>query len=211
LCAVAVRSELAAHRLVVGDGIAFDRGDVDEVDQHRAALDVGEELVAETGPRRGAFDQARDVGDDRLAILSLDRPQDRRERRERVVGDFRCRPRQPPEQRGLACIREADQADVGEKFQAQLDPVGFGPGPFLGEARCLPGRAGETTVPVPAATAARHHGSLPCRDEINRAAVNGRRLSAGRHRNLQVFPSGPLPVRPFPMPPPLRPKVLTPP
>ncbi len=42
------------------------------MDEHRAALDVGEELVAEAGALGGALDQARDVGEDRLAVLAVD-------------------------------------------------------------------------------------------------------------------------------------------
>ena len=71
----AVGGELGAHRLVVGDRVALQRRQVDEVDEHRAALDVGEELVAEAGALGGALDQARDVGEHRLAVLALDRPE----------------------------------------------------------------------------------------------------------------------------------------
>ena len=44
------------------------------MDEHRAALDVGEELVAEAGALGGALDQPGDVGEDGLAVLALDRP-----------------------------------------------------------------------------------------------------------------------------------------
>ena len=110
--------------------------------------------MAEAGALGGALDQPGDVGEHRLALLALDRPQRRRERRERVVGDLRRRPRQPPQQRGLAGVRQPDQADVGEQLQPQLDPVGLAGGAVLGEARRLPGRGGEALVAVAAAPAA---------------------------------------------------------
>ena len=42
--------ELRPHHLVVADRLAFQRHQLDQVDEHRAALDVGEELVPEPGP-----------------------------------------------------------------------------------------------------------------------------------------------------------------
>jgi hypothetical protein len=103
--------------------------------EHRAALHVGEELVAEAGPGRRAFDQPGDVGEHRLAVLALDRPQRRRQGREGIVGDLRRGLGEPAEQRALACVRQPDQADVGEQLQSQLDPVGLSLGALLGEAR----------------------------------------------------------------------------
>ena len=202
--------QLGPHRLVVALRVAFQRRQVDQVDQHRAALDVGEELVAEPGPLGRPFDQPRDVGDDRLAVVVFDRPQHRRERRERVVRHLRRRPRQPPQQRGLARVRQPDQADVGQQFQPQLDPVRLPLGPFLGKPRRLPGRGREPLVPVPPAPRVRDDRPLPRLDQVDRAPVDRRRLGPGRHRDHPVLPPRPVPVRPFPMPPPLPPKVPAP-
>ena len=44
-------------------------------------------------PSGGALDQPRDVGQDELAVVGLDRPEHRLQRRERVVGDLRLRRR----------------------------------------------------------------------------------------------------------------------
>ena len=200
--------QLGPHGLVVGDRVAFHRRHVDEVDQHRAALDVGEELVAEPGALGRAFDQARDVGDDRLPVLALDRPQDRRDRREGVVGDLRRRPRQPAQQRGLAGVGQPDQADVGEQLQPQLDPVRFAAWSLLGEARRLARRGGEAIVAVPAAAAVSHHRPLPGLDQVDPAAVDRAAWVPGRYRDLPILPPRPVPVRPFPVSSPLRPEVL---
>ena len=86
--------------------------------------------MAEAGALGGPLDQPRDVGEHRLAVLALDRAQLRRERRERVVGDLRLRPRQPAQQRGLARVRQPDQADVGQQLQPQLDPARLALVPF---------------------------------------------------------------------------------
>ena len=166
-----MRGQLRPHRLVVGDRVAFHRRQVDEVDEHRAALDVGEELVTEPGPLGRPFDQPGDVGDHRLAVLALDRPQHRRERRERVVGDLRRRPRQPAQQRGLAGVRQPDQPDVGQQFQPQLDPVGFAaacpsrrsaaPAGSRSRSACCRARRARRGRPPPAAPARRGRSQLP--------------------------------------------------
>ena len=186
----AIGGELGAHGLVVGDRISFQRSEVDEMDEHRAALDVGEELVAEAGALGGALDQARDVGEDRLAVLAVDHTERRRERREGVVGDLRRRPGQPAEQRGLAGVRLADQAGVGEQLQPQLDPALLAARPLLGEARSLAGRVGEALVAVPAAAAVGDDGPLARLDEIEQAAVDGHPLGARGHRDLAILPPG---------------------
>ncbi len=189
--------QLGPDGLVVADRVAVERRDVDEVDEHRAALDVGEELVAEAGALGSALDQPGDVGDHRLAVLALDRPQRRRERREGVVGNLWRRPGKAAEQRGLAGVGQPDQADVGEQFQLQLDPVGLAGGAVLGEARRLPGRGGEALVAVPAATAVGDDGALPNLDQVERAAVDRHRLGPGGDRNHGVLPPPPLPVGAF--------------
>ena len=160
------------------DRLAFQRRQLDQVHEHRAALNVCEELVAEAGPGRRAFDQPGDVGEHRLAVLPFDRPQCRRNRREGIVGDLRRRAGEPAEQRALAGVREPDQADVGKQFQPQLDPVGFAFRPFLGEARRLPGRGGEAPIAVPAATAHRDDRPLARLDQIDRR--DGRIVAAIR-------------------------------
>ena len=173
------------------------------MDQHRAALDVGEELVPEPRPLGRAFDQPGDVGDHRLPVLALDRPQHRRERRERVVGHLRRRPRQPPQQRGLPRVRQPDQPDVGQQFQPQLDPVRLPLRPFLGKPRRLPGRGREPLVPMPPAPAMGDHRPLPRLDQVDRTPIHRRRLSPSRHRNHPLLPTCPMPVRPFPVAAPL--------
>ena len=75
-----------------------------------AALDVREELVAEAGALRRPLDQPRDVGEDELALAVVDRAERRVDGRERVVGDLRPGPGERRQQRGLAGVRQPDQA-----------------------------------------------------------------------------------------------------
>ena len=115
-------------------------------------------------PRRRPLDQARDVGEHQLALAVVDRPEDRLEGGERIVGDLRRRAREAREQRRLARVRQPDEAGVGEQLQPQLDPARLAGQAALGEPRRLAGRAREALVAVPAerrraATIARWPGS----------------------------------------------------
>ena len=110
---------MAARRLT---GSACRRtAQVDQVQQQPRALQVAQELVAEPGAFGGAFDQARNVGDDEALLgRDADDAEIRMQRRERIVGDLRPRVRDRRDQRRLAGVRHAEQADVGE--HAQLEP-----------------------------------------------------------------------------------------
>ena len=56
-----------------------------------------------------------------LAVVGLERAEHRLERRERVGGDLRLRARHAREQRRLARVGQADEPDVGEQLEVQLD------------------------------------------------------------------------------------------
>ena len=74
--------------------------------EHPRALEVSEELVAEPNALARALDQAGHIGDDELALVrGFHRPEHRRERRERVLGDFRAGVRDSRQKRRLACVR----------------------------------------------------------------------------------------------------------
>ena len=137
---------------------AVERREVHHVHEQAAALDVGEELVAEPGARAGAFDQPRDVGQDDLPLVGLDRAEHRLERREGVAGDLRLGAREPRQQRALAGVREAHQARVGQQPQPQLEPSLLPGQPALGHARGLTRRAGKGLV---SATARRRRAPPP--------------------------------------------------
>ena len=72
----AVAGELGLQRLDVGDRVAarLERGAVDHVHQHRAALDVAQELQPEPAALGRARDQPGHVGDGEDLVARLTTP-----------------------------------------------------------------------------------------------------------------------------------------
>src|SRR5699024_8689566 len=68
-----------------------------------------------------AGDEPRDVGDRVAGLARGDDAEVGHERREGVVGDLRAGGREHRDERGLAGAREADEGDVRERLQLQLD------------------------------------------------------------------------------------------
>ena len=86
------------------------------------ALDVPQELQPEPLPFVRAFDDARDVGDDERAVVAeLHDAEVGRERRERIVGDLGPRGGDDRQQRRLAGVRLADEPDVGDELELELE------------------------------------------------------------------------------------------
>ena len=115
--------ELLGDRARIGNriGVRIGRRDVDEMQQQARALQVAQELVAEARAFGGAFDQSRNVGDDEAAsFVGAHDAELRRERRERIVGDLGPRRRDRADQRRLAGVGQAEQADVGEHLELEL-------------------------------------------------------------------------------------------
>ena len=108
-------------KLVVDCGESLVRvagADVDHVDEQLGTLEVGEKLVPEPDSLACALDQPRHVGDDQLPpVRCVHRPEDRGQRRERVLGDLRLRVRDAANQRRLAGVRQADERSVGEQLE----------------------------------------------------------------------------------------------
>ena len=127
---------------------------VDDVDQHRAALDVAQELQAEALALAGAGDEAGDVGDGEALVAGLHDAEVGHERGERVVGDLGPRRRQHRHERGLARRREADERDVGERLELEHDVAGVAGLAEQGEAGRLAAGRGERLVAQPPAAAA---------------------------------------------------------
>ena len=101
-----------------------------------------------------ALDEAGDVGDDEgLRVVRADHAEIRDERGEGIVGDLRLGRADDGDQRRLACIREADQADVGDQLQLDGQLALVAGVAVLGEAGSLAGGGGEVLV-APSAAAA---------------------------------------------------------
>src|SRR5690606_18364280 len=99
----------------------------------------------------GALDQAGDVGDHEAAAgLDADHAQVRVEGGERIVRDLRRRRGDRADEGGLARVREAKQADVGQQLQLELQQALLA----LGAWRELPRRAVDRALEVHVAQAA---------------------------------------------------------
>ncbi len=180
----AVGAQLLPHRLVRRDGVLA--RDVDQMDQHAAALHVSEELVSQPRALRGALDQAGDVGEDQLAVVELERPEHGLDGRERIGGDLRRGPRHPSQKRRLACVRLTHQAGVGQQLEPQLDPAGLALQPPLGKAWRLTGRAGEALVAVAPQAPGRDHGALSGLDEVVLTQLEAVHLGSRWHQDRLV-------------------------
>ena len=107
------------------------------------------------------------------------------QRRERVGGDLRLRAGHPRQQRGLAGVGQADEADVGEQLEVQLDLALLARQPLLGQPRRLADRGREALVAAPARAAARQRDLLAGPHEVVRAPVPALDLRAGRDEHDQ--------------------------
>ena len=143
------------HRVAVG----IERRQVDDVEQEARALQMAQELHAEARTVGGALDQPGNVGDDKAARrVGAHDAEVRRERGERVIGDFRPRGRNGADERALAGIGHPEETDVGQHLELQAQVALFA---FLARrelARRAIGARLEMQVAEPALAAARDLG-----------------------------------------------------
>ena len=162
--------------------------DVDHVHEHAGALEVREELVAEADAFAGALDQPRHVGNRQLApIRRVDRPEHRLDRRERVARDLGARVRDPPQERRLARVGQADERSVGKQLQPQLDLALLPMLPDFREPRRLTRRTGEAAVASSACAAACEHDPGARALEVGHELVALEDLRPGRHAKLHAL------------------------
>ncbi len=210
--ALVVGSELTLDRRVAGNRVRSLSGgelgsEVQHVNEQARALDVREEVMSQAGPLAGALDQARDVRHDELAILAFEDAEHRREGREGVARHLRRGTREARQQRGLAGIWQAHQADVGEQPEPELQPAFLSGESTLGKAGRLARGRGESLVALAAAATACDRCALPRREQLPAAsgqiaavgAARGGDLRPGRHADRQRLPVGAVTLRPFPV------------
>ena len=142
--------------------------------EHRAALDVAEEQVAEAVALVRPFDDAGDVGDDEgLVVVRADHAEVRDERRERIVGDLRLGRADDGDQRRLAGVREADQADVGDQLQLDEQLALVAGVAVLREARRLTRGGGEVLIAPSAAASFGDKDTFPFVREVGDDLAGG--------------------------------------
>ena len=184
------------------------RREIDEMDEHRAALDVAEELVAEAVTFVRAFDEAGDVGDDEgLVVVGADDAEVRDERGEGIVGDLRLGGADDGDQRRLAGVRQSDEADVGDQLQLDEQLALLAGVAVLREARRLARGGGEVLVAPPAAPALGDENALavvrrgrrsvrrwPCRGRRSRSAARSSTSSPSWPEQFEPMPCWPRPA-----------------
>ena len=161
--------------------------------QQARALQVTQELVAQAGAFGRTFNQTRDVGDHK-ALLRTDahHAEVGVQCGERVVGNLGARVRDRRDQRGLAGIGHAQQADVGQHLQFQLQAFLFA----RPARRLLPRRAVDRTLEAQVAKAAipalGDGDDLARRQQLIQHVAGFYVTDDGAHRHLQrdVFTSG---------------------
>ena len=178
-----VLGQLALDHLEVALRVrAVQRREIQDVHQQPRALDVREEVVAEPGALGGALDQPRDVGEHELAVVGVDRPQHRLQRRERVRGDLRLRARHHATA-ARTCPRSGSPTSPTSASSFRCSSTG----PFLarqaalGEPRRLARGGGERLVAAPARAAAGDRDLLAGPHEVVAAAVPALDVGARRH------------------------------
>ncbi len=117
-----------------------------QMQENTRALDMAEEAVAKADAFARPFDQARNIGNDKLAAIHARNAQIGMQRGERIIGNLRLGRCHACEESGLSGIGQADQTGIGNQFQAQPDGAldAFLSG--IGAARRTVGRGREMQV-----------------------------------------------------------------
>ena len=176
--------------------------DRDEKGEHPRALDVAQELEAESLPRMRSLDDAGNVGhDEGPRVAHLHDAKIRCERRERIIGDLRARGRDHREERGLAGVRLADESDVGDQLQLEFKRLELAFLARLPFPRRLMRCGRKERVSLASAPALGDADLLSVvehvRDPLARFAIADHR--ARRHWHDHVLPRAPRLVRPHPV------------
>ena len=121
----AVRRQLGLDDVEVGEGltVGLQGRCVNDVDDHRAALDVAQELQPEALALAGAGDEPRDVGDRVGHITGRDDTEVGHQGREGVIRDLGPCLRQRRDETGLAGTGIADERHVGHGLELEHDVV----------------------------------------------------------------------------------------
>ena len=159
------------------------------------ALDVTQKLVAETVPFVRALDQPGHVSNDKAPIAAHGHDAEiRGQRRERDSRQSWARGGNAGDERGLARVGKADQADVRQQLQLQPQMSLFARLAGLVLARCAVGGGREVRVAKPAASALGDQHSLTRHRQVRELFGRSWYLGivqdderADRHLDFEVF------------------------
>src|SRR6266511_315638 len=153
--------------------------EVDQMHEQPRSLGVTQESVPQPLALGRARNETRQIGDDERAVLvHPDDPESGLERRERIVGDLGLGRREPGDERGLARIREADYAQVGQQLELHVNPPLLAGPTQVGAARGAVGGGGEARI---AATAAGAPGDQELLAGPNEITQQFARVAVGDH------------------------------
>ncbi len=184
----------------LGDRIdaAVERREIDDVQQQPRALQMAQEAVPEAGAVGRALDEPGNVGDDEAAVgIDADDAEIRGQGRERVVGDVRPRGRDGADERRFAGVGHAEQADVGEDLEFQLEAPLFAGGTRRRLARRAVGARLEMQIAEAALAALGDQRARSVRGEVGDelAAVGVGDHRADRHAQNHVGAAAPVLIR----------------
>ena len=145
---ILVVGQFLLQGLDIGDGVAarLQRRDVDDVRENRGALNVAQEVEAQTLALGGARDKARNVGDGEGLVAHIDHAEVWLQRGKWVVANLRLRGREHGNQRGLARRREAHEAHIRHGLEFEHEIVCLARLALQREARGLALRGGQRRV-----------------------------------------------------------------
>src|SRR5882724_2174064 len=150
-----------------------------------------EEPEAQALPHVRALDDTGNIrGDERPVVRERHHTEVRLERREGVIGDLRASGGNDGEQRALARVRLAQEPDVGDQFEHQLELSFLAVLARLPFARAAMRRSGEARVAAAAAPTLRHEQGVAAREHLA-DELTGRgvaHLGAGWDREVEVGP-----------------------
>ena len=151
----AVLLQFGVDGVEIRNGVAaLTAGNVHQMHQQTAAVDVPQEIVTQTGALTGALDDAGNIGHHEAdALVHVHHAQIGIQGGEVVVGDLGVGLGDHAQQRGLAHVGESHQSHVRQQLQLQHHVVALSGQTCLGEAGHLTGGGGEMLV-APAAPAA---------------------------------------------------------
>ena len=155
--------------------------DVNEMQQHAAALHMAEETVAEAQTLMGALDEAGNVRQHEFALIHAHDAQIGMERGEGIVGDLRLGGGDRGQEGRFARIGQAHEAGVRNELQAQPDGALDADLAGIGALGRAIGGGGEMQIAEAAVAAARHHIALADLGEIGDQRLVVFREDLGAH------------------------------
>ena len=133
---------------------------VNDMHDQGRALDVAQELMAQTLALARTLDQTRNVGNDVRILTGTHHAEVRHECGKRIVGDLGTGGTHARDKRGLAHRGEAHECGIGHKLHLKLNPVLLGRFAQLSERGRAAHRRHKVRIAQATGTAGRHDNAL---------------------------------------------------